>query len=197
MAEMWRMFIAIHLPPEVLAGLTTIQDNLKERAPSRTVKWVNPQGVHLTLKFLGDVPVIKRDSIQRALTQAVQDHAPFGLAAGGLGCFPNAKQPRVVWVGMHHDIQALARLHASVEEYITPLGYPPENRAFNPHLTLGRTRREANRSDLAQLGGLVTHTPADSRYPFRVEEVSLIRSELKPTGAVYTELFRAPLKSPR
>jgi 2'-5' RNA ligase len=194
MAEMWRMFIAIHLPPDVLAGLTKIQDDLKERAPSRTVKWVNPQGIHLTLKFLGDVAVIKRDSIQRALTQAVQDHASFDLAAGGLGCFPNARQPRVVWVGMHQNLQALARLHDSVEENMTPLGYPPENRPFNPHLTLGRTRREANRSDLAQLGELVTHTPANSRYPFRVEAVSLFRSELKSTGAVYTELLRAPLK---
>lgn len=194
MAEIWRMFIAIHLSPDVLSALATIQDHLKERAPQRTVKWVNPQGIHLTLKFLGDVPVIKRDSIQRALTNAVQGHKPFTLSAGGVGCFPNSRRPRVVWTGVHGDLDVLSALHDAVEQHIAPLGYPTENRPFNPHLTLGRIRRDARRNDVAQIGELVASASFDKRHSWQVGGVSLIRSKLKPTGAVYTDLFSAELE---
>jgi 2'-5' RNA ligase len=194
MAEMWRLFIAVELPPAVLSQLREIQDTLKKRTPPGTVRWVNPEGIHLTLKFLGDVPVIKRDSIEKALANAVQGHAPFGLAAAGLGCFPNVRRPRVAWVGIHDHAEALVALRNAVETFIAPLGYPTENRPFDPHLTLGRVRREAQQSDIQKLGELIASTLTPDPQRWQVTGVSLIRSELKPTGAVYTRLHHAPLE---
>jgi 2'-5' RNA ligase len=194
MAEMWRLFIAIELPPVVLSQLSQIQETLKKHAPPKTVRWVNPEGIHLTLKFLGDVPVIKRGSLEKALANAVEGHAPFKLAAGGLGCFPNSRRPRVAWVGIHDNTEALLALRNAVEASIAPLGYPTENRPFNPHLTLGRVRREARRNDAQQLGELIGSIPTPEPQRWPVTGVSLIRSELKPTGAVYTSLYHAPLE---
>jgi 2'-5' RNA ligase len=194
MAEMWRLFIAITIPPDVLDSLVAVQDRLKHKTPPRTVRWVRPEGIHLTLKFLGDVPVIKRETLEKTLAKAAQDHAPFTLAATGLGVFPNLKRPRVVWIGIQQDRAALAALRDAVEEHIAPLGYPTENRPFNPHLTLGRILRDARRADIQRFAELIAHRDLTDRFTWQVNDVHLIRSELKPTGAVYTTLYDAPLK---
>lgn len=194
MAEMWRLFIAIELPPPVLAQLNQIEAFLKKSVPPGTVRWVNPEGIHLTLKFLGDVSVTKRDSLEKKLALAVEGRAPFILAAGGLGCFPNTRQPRVVWVGIHESSEALLALRNAVEEHVSPLGYPTEDRPFSPHLTLGRVKREAPRSDAQKLGELIARAPAFDAQRWQVTGIRLIRSELKPSGAVYTPLFDAPIK---
>jgi RNA 2',3'-cyclic 3'-phosphodiesterase len=196
MAETWRMFIALELPPDVLDHVSGIQNTLKQDTPPRAVRWVRPAGIHLTLKFLGDVAVLKRDSLQAALKRAVGDRSKFTLSAGGLGCFPNPRRPRVVWTGVQGDTEALHALHHAVEEHIVPLGFPTEKRPFNPHLTLGRVRREANRSTAQRIGQLITDTPIPSSLAWTVHGVSLIRSELKPTGAEYTQLFHATLRPP-
>jgi 2'-5' RNA ligase len=194
MAEMWRLFIAITIPPNVLDSLMAIQDQLKHKTPPHTVRWVRSEGIHLTLKFLGDVPVVKRKTLEKTLAEATQDHAPFTLSATGLGVFPNLKRPRVAWVGVEQDRAALTALRDAVEEHIAPLGYPTENRPFNPHLTLGRIRRDARRADIQRFAELIGTRDLTDRYAWQVNNVHLIRSELKPTGAVYTTLFEAPLK---
>jgi 2'-5' RNA ligase len=194
MVDKWRLFIAVELPPAVLSLLSQVQEQLKKRTPPGTVRWVNPDGIHLTLKFLGDVPVGQRGELERALTTAVQGHAPFTLSVSDLGCFPNPRQPRVVWVGIHETSGALLALRNAVEEHIAPQGYPTEDRAFSPHLTVGRVRREARRADVQKLGELVAGTPSsEESQRWQVTSVSLIRSELKPGGAVYTPLVHAPL----
>ncbi len=192
--ETWRLFIAIELPAHVLDHLTALQDWLRERVPPRTVRWVAPQGIHLTLKFLGDAPVTQREALQNALAQAVRTHPPFELAAGGLGCFPNPRRPRVAWVGMLQNADTLRALHDAVEAHIAPLGYPTEARPFHPHLTLGRVRRDARRQDAQALGTLITENPHRERQTWTVHAVTLVRSQLKPGGAVYTPLFHAPLQ---
>ncbi len=193
--ENWRLFIAIELPPHILDHISAIQDWLRERVPPRTVRWVAPQGIHLTLKFLGDVPVRQQEALQEALAQAVRGHAPFQLAAGGMGCFPNPRRPRVAWVGVHENPEALQRLRDAVEAQIAPLGYPTEARPFHPHLTLGRVRRDARRSDVQALGTLIAESALQQRETWTVREVTLVRSQLKPSGAVYTPLFHAPLQA--
>ncbi|MCD4685467.1 MAG: RNA 2',3'-cyclic phosphodiesterase [Anaerolineae bacterium] len=193
MVEMWRLFVALDLPPEIVGALTQMQEWLKGRTPGKTVRWVKPNSVHLTLKFLGDVPVARRETLQDALTQAVQDRGPFTLAAGGLGCFPNFNRPRVTWVGLHRDLNALHALRDAVEAHIAPLGYPTENRPFHPHLTLGRVHREASRDAVRALGKLIAESGFKDRYDWQANAVTLFRSELKPGGAVYTPLFHAAL----
>jgi 2'-5' RNA ligase len=193
MADMWRLFIAIELPSSVLAQLAEIQDHLKKRTPPGTVRWVNPDGIHLTLKFLGDVSVTKRDSVEKALAKAVDGHAPFTLSTSKLGCFPDFIRPRVAWIGLQNQVEALIALRDAVERLIAPLGYPTEDRPFSPHLTLGRMQSEARRDDLRKVGELIANTPMPDAQRWPVNGVSLIRSELKPTGAVYTTLVHAPL----
>lgn len=195
MAELWRLFVALELPPDVTAALAQTQDWLKARAPEQTLRWVKPESVHLTLKFLGDVPVTQRDALQDALLRAVQNQNPFTLVAGGLGCFPNAQRPRVTWVGLHHDMMALHALRDAVEAQIAPLGYPTENRPFHPHLTLGRVHREARREAVQAVGKLIAESSFTDRHAWDIDAVTLFRSELKPGGAVYTPLFHAALSS--
>ena len=193
MAESWRLFIALELPPAIRAELTRIQDHLKKHAQPKTIRWVNPDSIHLTLKFLGDVPIVKRSNLERALSAAVKGHTPFELATSELGCFPNMKRPRVTWIGLHQNLDVLSALRDSVEEHIAPLGFPTENRTFNPHLTLGRVRKEARRSDVEQIACLIASAPSRKPVRFQVTAVSLFRSELQPTGAIYTTLYHAPL----
>ncbi|NDJ74748.1 MAG: RNA 2',3'-cyclic phosphodiesterase [Chloroflexi bacterium] len=193
MSETWRLFIAIELPEAILAQLTTVQERLKRQVPRGTVRWVRVAGIHLTLKFLGDVPLSQRDDIEHELAQAATGHTPFTLAARHLGCFPNPKRPRVVWVGVQGAVPALANLRDAVEEHIAPLGYPTEDRPFKPHLTLGRVQRDARRDEVARLGELIADTKLGELGRWDVSSVSLMRSELKPDGAVYSRLFSAPL----
>jgi 2'-5' RNA ligase len=193
MADTWRLFVAVELPRDVLAGLTAVQTALKAQTPPRTVRWVNTEGIHLTLKFLGDTPSAKGESLEAALQQAAEGHSTFSLATGTVGCFPNVRRPRVVWVSIQKDVDALNALRDSVEEHIAPLGYPTEDRPFSPHLTLGRVNRDARQNDVRQFGELIANTTVADIHEWQVTAVSLIRSELKPSGAVYTPLFRAQL----
>lgn len=193
MSEIWRLFIAIELPAPVTHYLAEIQDTLKSRAPRRAIRWVAPESVHLTLKFLGDVPAAYQAAIHERLEQAVEGHAPFELAAGEIGCFPSPQRPRVIWTGVHQETPALHALRDSVEEHIAPLGYPTETRPYHPHLTLGRVRRNINRSTAQQIGKLIRENNFKARRRWTVQQVTLFRSELTPQGAIYTPLSHAAL----
>jgi 2'-5' RNA ligase len=191
--ETIRAFIAIPLPHPLLDRLSALQRQLESQIPSRSVRWVRVEGIHLTLKFLGDTPMEKLPDIKRALT-AVARHAPAcTFTVGELGCFPNPRRPRVVWVGVQEPTGRLAALQDAIEEVIAPLGYPPEGRGFTPHLTLGRVRPGARRSDVARVGEVVTGTTVESLAEISGDHFALIRSVLKPTGAEYTTLEEFPL----
>jgi 2'-5' RNA ligase len=193
MSEAWRLFIALELPRNVLTTLAHIQSDLKRTTPPGAVRWVQPKGIHLTLKFLGDVPVSQLTDLKAALEQATSSHEPFELAIEGLGCFPNTQRPRVLWAGVTGELSRLNALQSAIERFIAPLGYPTERDTFSPHLTLGRTARQAGRDETAALGRLVEQTDIGQVARWRVEAVSLMRSQLKPDGAVYTELHQAKL----
>ena len=186
-----RAFLAITLSSDVLTGIGGLQDRLKRELPSGLVRWVRPEGIHLTLRFLGDTPVEQVDSVAQAAHDASAPHAPFALAVRGTGCFPNPHRPRVIWAGVHEPTGTLARLQRDIERMIQPLGFPPEGRPFRPHLTLGRVRGR-DRGAIQTLG----ETVCGATFPggqMHVDAVHLIRSELLPGGAVYTRLSSAPL----
>lgn len=197
MTKTWRLFIAIPLPDAVIAALDEAQRALKKAVPPRTVSWVAPRNIHLTLKFLGEVPLAQCDAIFQALSRAAGQHGTFMLGTAGLGCFPNSHSPRVVWVGLGGDEDALHLLRDLVERAIAPLGYPTENRSFSPHLTLGRVRRDAVQGDVRRLGEIVCEAVPLRAVRWSVTELVLFRSELRPEGADYTKLFSATLHSPR
>jgi len=192
--EKIRTFIAIELDESIKESLTKLQERLKGQVPQGSVRWVRPEGVHLTLKFLGDVPADQIGEITKALERSCQGFAPFSLLCGGLGCFPNLKRPRVMWVGIQEETGTLSQLKEAIEENVAPLGYPPEKRKFSPHLTLGRVQRRVSSGDRHRLGELVGASEIGTLSQMQVKSVNLMRSDLRPSGAVYTRLAEVELK---
>jgi 2'-5' RNA ligase len=188
-----RTFIAIDLDEELRDKLGQLQAWLRDQVSPRSVRWVRPEGIHLTLKFLGDTPVEQVQAVQDALAQAAAEASPFTFTVGRLGCFPNPRRPRVVWVGLQEPSGALARLQEAVEAHVAPLGFPTEKRAFSPHLTLGRVQRYTSNSEVREIGEMVAASTLGTIDEMTVTAVSYIKSDLKPSGAVYTTLFEASL----
>jgi 2'-5' RNA ligase len=188
-----RTFIAIELDDELRDNLGRLQARLRERMSPGSVRWVRPDGIHLTLKFLGDTPLDKVEEVQAALARAAAEVGPFTFTVAGLGCFPNARSPRVVWVGLQELSGALARLRDAVEAHVTPLGFPTEKRPFRPHLTIGRVQRRASKSEVREIGEVVATSSIGAVDEMTVTIVSYIKSELKPSGAVYTTLVETKL----
>lgn len=188
MSELWRLFVAIELPDDTLRAIERVQTTLQRRAPERALRWVRPEGIHLTLKFLGDVPRSQIPAMEAALAEAAAGHDPLSLSIEELGGFPNPQRPRVLWLGVTGDTAPLARLQADVEKHLAPLGYPRENRPFSPHLTLARVRREASREDVDAVGALTRAGWEGVVSQWEAGAVSLMRSQLKPSGAVYTRV---------
>lgn len=185
-----RTFIAIEIPDEIKQQMADVQRRIRNEG-GVDAGWPRPEGMHLTLKFLGEVPEAQITDIKEALTAAVQGMTGFRLEIGGAGAFPNARNARVVWIGVSGDLDSLNRLQTRVEDAMAGVGMERENRAFTPHLTLGRIKYVRSRESL--LGAL--EQVKDVRLPgFEVKAVSLMKSELKRTGAEYTEIARVELK---
>lgn len=189
-----RSFIAIELSQDFLDGLIAVQDELRSEEWSDEVRWVRPEGIHLTLKFLGDVPKSRIDAIGDGVAQATAGIQPFTVTAEDLGVFPNWRRPRVLWVGVGDDTRQLHTLQEQVEQEMADLGFEPEGRAFHPHFTLGRVNRGAGNAYKRRLGEALQDYEVDRVGEMWVDEVSLMRSQLKPQGAVYTELGAYPLE---
>jgi 2'-5' RNA ligase len=183
-----RAFIAIPLPDSLLDELTAIQRRLEKEVPPRSVRWVRAEGIHLTLKFLGDTATDTIEGIKQALAAVARNAPASTFTVGELGCFPNIRRPRVVWVGVQEPTGRLAALQDAIEEVMAPFGYAPEGRGFTPHLTLGRMRRKVSRGDVAQVGEVVAGTAVGTLAEVPADHFALIRSVLKPTGAEYTRL---------
>ncbi len=192
--EILRTFIAIELDEPLRLALGRVQTKFKRLAPPGSVKWVAPDAIHLTLKFLGDTPANKMAELAAALKAACEGFAPFECTVEGRGCFPNFRKPRVVWVAVREKSQTLARLQAAIEQHVAPLGWPTEERSFSPHLTLGRVAKGADGAAEAAVGQSVERTVVEQIGMQRVTAVSLIKSDLRPTGAVYTTLVSVSLE---
>jgi 2'-5' RNA ligase len=180
-----RSFIAIELPEEAKEGLARLRNGL-ERDEHKFVKWVNPGGIHLTLKFLGNIPSKRVAEVTEAIEEATQGISPFHLEISGLGAFPSLRQARVFWVGIGGEVDKLSRLQQNIDSALTVLGFVKEERSFVPHLTLARIRQGASPLERRSFGELVGSTIFEDKYHVEVEAVSLMRSQLTPAGAIYT-----------
>jgi 2'-5' RNA ligase len=192
--EQIRSFVAIELGDDLKKGLTETQELLKGRGIADLVRWVKPGGIHLTLKFLGNVPADRINEIVVAISQGSHGIRPFALSFGGLGCFPSPSRPNVIWIGVDGDTETLTRLQGSIEDLLSVLGYPPEKRKYTPHLTLGRVARHVDTGERRQLGRLIEKQSIDLLGEMTVLEVSLMKSELSPAGAKYTRLAAIDLE---
>jgi 2'-5' RNA ligase len=184
-----RTFIAIEIPAEIKKGMAEAQGRLKVSGVE--AGWTRPEGIHLTLKFLGDVGEQKIAEVINALSRAVNGMNRFRLEIAGAGAFPNPRNARVAWVGVAGDIEKLSVLQSSVEEAMAGLGMEREDRKFTPHLTLGRIKHIRSRDAWVNALDAIKDIRLSG---FDVEAVSLMKSELQRSGAVYTEIGRVGLK---
>jgi RNA 2',3'-cyclic 3'-phosphodiesterase len=176
------------LDPAVRARLGDVIGELRPAATG--VAWVVPDNLHLTLKFLGGVEEARLTAVIAALTRAAIGTPPFELAVTGLGAFPSPTRPRVLWAGIADGAERLTRLAADVDETLGSLDFAREDRPFSPHVTFGRVR-EPRRQPV--LGGILAAAAARDFGRIRVTKLSLMRSDLSPRGARYSELGAIPL----
>jgi 2'-5' RNA ligase len=178
-----RSFIAIELPNEIRDALGNIQEKLK--ACAADVKWVKPQNIHLTLKFLGEIDEDQLFKINLILDAFGSDKKIFVIRLASLGAFPKINYPRVIWVGVDRGDRETKELVGALEEKIEKIGLPKEDRAFSSHITIGRVRSNSGRdklvSILAQLQDYFKETPQE----FTVEKITLFKSTLTPQGPIY------------
>ena len=180
-----RAFIAVELPAEVKKELSELEAQLKKNSPPM-VRWVDPNNIHITLKFLGEIPEESIDELMLAMEEGAKGIKTFNLEVSGVGAFPNMERAQVVWVGVRGDLAQISRLQKNIEANTEQLGYPRENRGFTPHLTVGRMRNEASSNERQRLGKLLTETMFTATNKITVSAVNLMRSQLSSSGAIYT-----------
>ncbi len=187
-----RAFIAIELPAELRKRMGEFQDRLK-RPRQRSVKWVNPASVHLTLKFLGNIRAKQVDAITQKLNAVAMGSRAFDIVTLETGCFPNLKRARVFWLGLGGDTGNLFKLQVDIDKALATIGFQRESRPFTAHLTLARIKEDCSPAERLEFAGLVQEARFERTVSMRVEAVSLMQSRLTPTGAIYTQLAEFPL----
>jgi len=190
--EQLRSFIAIELPDEVKLRLTQLETELKRDEPPG-VKWVSPESIHLTLKFLGNIAIDMTVAITRAMEESVRGITPFRLRVRGLGVFPGLKRAQVAWVGINGEVDRLSQLQRQLDSNLTPLGFTPESRAFTPHLTLARFSNRASPDERQRLARLIASHEFEAG-DIKVAAISLMKSQLTRGGAIYSRISSARLE---
>jgi len=191
---MLRAFIAIEVPTGVQRAIADSTAALKSALPKPLIRWVVPQNVHLTLKFLGEVSPTALEKLAEILNMEVYSYSMFSISVGGLGAFPTPRRPRVIWIGLETP-PALQALWHAVETVAARLGYTPEERPFSAHLTIGRVGQNISASDAQHIRSMLESTKVGTLGTLRVEAVHIFKSDLLPGGSVYTHLYALPLKS--
>jgi 2'-5' RNA ligase len=191
--EKIRSFIAVELPLELKQALSRLQAKMKS-ASGAPVRWVEPNNIHLTLKFLGDIDIEITGRITAALEDAARGTHPFDIGVSGLGVFPDLKRVRIVWVGLTGELAKLEQFQQRIEAGLAPLGFPPEGRPFTPHLTIGRVRDYARPDDRLALGELIGGMGLDREYKVGLNAVHLIKSQLTREGPIYSKISTVALK---
>jgi RNA 2',3'-cyclic 3'-phosphodiesterase len=183
-----RTFVCLELPEPILAQAEALQGRLAGLGAK--IRWVNPSNLHLTLRFLGEISRSQVETVCSAVRCAAARVDAFSIRLSGTGCFPSPRRPKAFWIGVA-GASDLLRLFEAIEEELFSAGFPREARPFSPHLTLGRVRVDRTSARLEEALAAAEFDAA----PFLVTEVTVMKSELRKSGAIYTALVRAPLKS--
>jgi len=191
--EQIRAFIAIELSDAVKDYLTSFRAKLRT-TDHPYVKWVAPEGIHLTLKFLGNIAQEQVPQITEAMARVAREVPPFQIQIGGPGVFPNLRRPQVLWVAVEGEVEQLITLYRGIDQALISLGFAPESRPFTPHLTLGRLRERASPQERKRIGELMMATEFESAPAMEVREISLMKSRLTPQGAIYSRIASIELK---
>ena len=188
-----RAFIAVELPSGLKNELAELETQLKKASPP-VVKWVDPNSIHVTLKFLGEVSEDSIEELMLAIEEAAQGILPFQFEVRGVGAFPNLERPQVLWTGVKGELEKIAQLQKRIESNTEQLGFPRESRVFSPHLTMGRVRDEAGPNERRRLGKLLADTTFTALHNIDVDAVNLMKSQLTPGGAIYSCIGSVKLK---
>jgi 2'-5' RNA ligase len=184
---MIRAFIAVELSADIQHHLQQVTNQLKLELAGIPIRWVVVQNIHLTLMFLGDVSAANLPLVKDNIEAEAINHHPFEISIGRLGVFPNLQRPRVIWVGVEAPGE-LTAIQSSIEHRMTRLGYLREERAFSPHLTLGRVSRNIIPSELHSMSQIIQSTQVGFLGAAIIDQIHLFRSDLRPEGAVYTKI---------
>jgi 2'-5' RNA ligase len=188
-----RLFIAVELPANVRQRLADLADELRATGLER-LRWVRPENIHITLKFLGETPAERQPQIEDALRAAAEGVPPHELTLGELGKFGGRQNPRVLWVDVRGDVDALKAMQKRVDAEIAALGFPADERPFAAHLTLARVPQDLARKVARPITDAIDAVKVPDT-PIPVREIVLMRSELRREGPVYTRLFGVELDS--
>lgn len=188
-----RVFIAVDIPLPIRQAIRDQTSSLRA-ALGTIVRWVPLENLHLTLKFIGDISPANVDMLKNMLVSETKDCAPFPLEVGGLGSFPTPRRARVIWIGIHAPA-ALASLQRGIESAAARLGYEEEARPFSPHLTIGRVKQPIGAAEQQKVRAALERTEVGALGIAEVTAIHLYKSDLKSSGAEYTRLFSAPLKT--
>jgi 2'-5' RNA ligase len=184
-----RTFICIEVPKSIREQIGALQQTVGGH--DAKISWVKPSNIHLTLKFLGDVTATRIPAVSSAVERAARLSRTFEIEVGGAGCFPSANRPRVIWVGLTAVPDGLVRLHALIEEELAGEGFAPDTRKFSPHLTIGRVRLPKNAPRVAE--DLIS-TGFEPEI-FQTTEVVVMRSDLNPSGSIYSPISTCRLRA--
>jgi 2'-5' RNA ligase len=190
-----RTFIAIPFNQEIIQKMGEIRKELKTGI-KQGVTWTDPSKTHLTLKFLGEIDVNKVVQINKFLAPICRDTSAFEIYSTGIGCFPNFRQPRVVWMGIKQE-ERLFALQSLIENACFSSGFPKDEKPFSPHLTLGRIREGLPSSDVEFLREVANKEQERNMVCLAVEEIILFKSQLLPTGPVYSQISSFKLQKAR
>ena len=190
-----RVFIALDISDAARSSLSGVMDGLRTAIP-RGVRWADSRGIHLTLKFLGDIDPGRTDGILESIRRVGQDGSSFSLSLAGLGVFPNQRQPRVLWAGVAGDLDSLAELQSGVEEAMAEQGFTRERRGFNPHLTIGRVRNVVSASERQNIGASLSSCSLEPTEPWRPDTMYLFQTTFIPDGSIHDIIGAAPLLTP-
>ncbi len=186
-----RVFVAIEIPARELARIGQLVDGLRRHRAR--IAWVPAANVHVTLAFLGNIEIDRVSSVTAATTVACDKILPFELALWGTGCFPSRSRPKVLWTGVRGDLDALSALQRGITTELAAAGFRLDEKPFRPHLTIGRVKENRSPELASTLDDLERSTIEG--VPFKVYSVTVVRSELLPSGARYTPLARIGLAS--
>ena len=185
---MIRSFLAIEIPRTILKKIEEVQEDLK--LSQADVRWVNPEKIHFTLKFFGNIEESRIEPIVKSIEGPIRTTSPFSLKVRGVGAFPHLKNPRVIWMGLVDEKEVLDYFQKQLEEALEKIGFEQEEKAFHPHLTLGRMKSGKGRAEL--VGRMERHKEEEFGN-FQIERVVLFKSDLRPSGPIYTSLRQVKL----
>ncbi|MBI4305521.1 MAG: RNA 2',3'-cyclic phosphodiesterase [Chloroflexi bacterium] len=190
--EMWRAFVALDLPEVIRRKLTALKYKMPP-GPASALRWLEPHGIHLTIRFLGDIDPNRVPEISERLNLAALQSTPFMLELAATGIFPSSQRPNVFWVGLAGEIQRLSQFQGRVEGALSAAGFEPDERGFHPHLTIARISKRARPREARAAAEAFAKLTIEPGARFKVESLTFFRSHLLESGPRYEALSIAPL----